>query len=110
MTFRLSFGPELSTDEIEVMKRYTGYISEFVKYGQPTHGNKTKHYNYYWRNYQKEKGQYMVTDVPIKSGMSREKPFESSSRPGRMELWREMFDYQENWMEDDFAAPSHDEL
>ena len=103
------FGPELSSEEVEVMQRYTGFVAEFVKFGQPTHGNSTKHYNYYWRSYQKEKGQYMVIDVPIKSGMSQEKPFEAGSRPGRMQLWREMFEYAENIWED-FEPSSHDEL
>jgi hypothetical protein len=30
----------------------TSFVGEFVKFGQPTHGNASKHYNYYWRNYQ----------------------------------------------------------
>jgi hypothetical protein len=63
----MTFGPELSEEEIEVMKRYTGYFAEFAKFGQPTHGNASAHYNYYWRPYFKENGQYMVTDVPVRS-------------------------------------------
>ena len=63
----MTFGPKLSMEEIEVMKRYTGYFAEFAKFGQPTHGNASAHYNYYWRPYGKENGQYMVTDVPVRS-------------------------------------------
>ena len=73
--------------------------------------NHDKHDNYYWRNYQEERGQYMIIDEPIKSGMSRDFPFESSLRPGRMELWKEIFDYTEN-LGDDFTTTTagHEEL
>ena len=57
----------------------------------------------------------MIIDEPIKSGMSRDFPFESSLRPGRMELWKEMFDYTES-LGDDFTTTTtttttdHEEL
>ena len=51
----------------------------------------------------------MIVDVPMKSGMSRDRPFASGSRPGRMQLWREIFDYKEDLMED-FPTAEHDEL
>jgi hypothetical protein len=62
----MAYGPELSPDEVEVMQRYTDFIGEFAKFGQPTHGNSSRHYSYYWRRYQKDNGQYMVIDTPIR--------------------------------------------
>jgi hypothetical protein len=46
----------------------------------------------------------MVIDVPDKSGMSRDLPFETPGRPGRMNFWREMFQYPEN-IADDYTMP-----
>ena len=68
-------GPELSVEEIGVMIRYTEYIANFVKYSQPTlHGE--------WTPYVAGEGGYMVIDVPDRSGMSRDLPFETIERPG----------------------------
>jgi len=49
-------------------------------------------------------GRYMVIDAPDKSGMSRDLPFETPGRPGRMNFWREMYQYPEN-IADDYNLP-----
>ena len=86
-------GPELSEEEIEVMKRFTGYITNFVKYSEPTTDGE-------WKPFREGDGQYMVIDVPERSGMSQKLPFETTERPGRMQFWRTMFGYTENLADD----------
>ena len=91
-------GPELDQEEVEVMKRFTGYIVNFVTEGRPTSDDVT------WPAFKEGNGSYMVIDVPEKSGVSRELPFETRDRPGRMNFWREMFNYPEN-IADDYILP-----
>jgi len=96
-------GPELSEEEIEVMQRFTGFIANFVTYSNPN-SDPNPNPNETWTAYKEEEGQYMVIDVPARSGMSRDLPFETKARPGRMEFWRQMFEYPEN-LADDYIFP-----
>ena len=98
LPLRLSKGPELNDEEVEVMKRFSGYIVNFVTEGRPTSDDVT------WPAFKEGNGSYMVIDVPEKSGVSRELPFETRDRPGRMNFWREMFKYPEN-IADDYILP-----
>lgn len=52
----MPFGPEYSEEEIEVMRRYTGYVAELATYGKPTGGNPEKVYNLEWAPYQQGNG------------------------------------------------------
>ena len=92
-------GPELSEEEVEVMQRFTGFIANFVSDSNPTSDQS-------WKPYREGEGQYMVIDVPARSGMSLDLPFETKERPGRMEFWRQMFDYPEN-LADDYILPEN---
>ena len=79
------------------MKRFTTYIANFVKNSKPTMDGE-------WEAYKEGNGQYMIIDVPERSGMSQLLPFETVERPGRMQFWRNMYGYPEN-IEDDYILP-----
>ena len=98
--FRLSRGPELNEEEIEVMKRFTGYVVNFVTSSKPAPED-------IWPAFREGNGRYLIIDEPDRSGVSQTLPFETKARPGRMNFWREMFRYPEN-IADDYVMPSFD--
>jgi len=53
----LPLGTEYSEEELEVVRRYTGYAAELATYGKPTGGNPEKVYDLEWEPYQKGNGQ-----------------------------------------------------
>lgn len=52
----MPYGPELSENEIVMMKRYTGFAAEFATYGKPTGGNPDNIYEIDWNPYKEGAG------------------------------------------------------
>ena len=72
---RLIFHPDLTPEEVTVMKYFTGFIADFVKYGKPTYGNKDKIYPQQWLPFQPGRGISMLIENPPR--ISRDLPFKS---------------------------------
>ena len=105
---RIPFHPNLNDEEIAVMKQFTGFIAEFVRYGQPTHGNPNKSYPIYWSKFSPGKGISMLIENPPKTSQSL--PFHSTERPGRMKFWnQEIMGHSED-IESDYLPLNRDEL
>ena len=76
------------------MKYFTGFIADFVKYGKPTYGNKDKIYPQQWLPFQPGRGISMLIENPPR--ISRDFPFKSLVRPGRIQLWMDLFGHVED--------------
>jgi len=61
----MPFGPEYSEEEIEMVKRYTGFVTELATYGQPTGGDPEKVYKLEWNPYKRGNGQVNQTIIAI---------------------------------------------
>ena len=79
------------------MKRFTGYITNFVANSEPTLDGE-------WKEYKEGAGQYLIIDTAERSGMSRLLPFETVDRPSRMHFWKTLYGYPEN-LSDDYIFP-----
>ena len=81
------------------MKHFTEFIAEFVKYGQPTHGNPDKTYQILWSKFSPRNGVSMLIENPPK--ISQKLPFNFAERPGRMKFWnQEIFGHTEDFESD----------
>jgi hypothetical protein len=98
----------MSAEEISIMKRFTGYIADFTKYGKPTHGNSDQKYDQFWRPYEPQRGVSMIIDKEVR--LSREVPFETKNRPGRIQFWLNLLNHTEDVYSDFVTNSNHDEL
>ena len=97
--YRLPFATNKTSEELEIVRRYTGYFAEFARTGRPTDDDE-------WLPYKAGKGRYMMIDVPEKSGMKMEIPFGKD----RMDFWRDFFEAKEDWLQEDFIVDMKEEL
>ena len=107
-SFRIPLNSKLNEEDEKIMRQFTDYIAEFVKYGQPTHGNPDKTYPIHWNNFAPGKGIYMLIENPPKTSQSM--PFQSTERPDRIKFWnQEIFGHSED-IESDYLLTKKDEL
>ena len=106
--FRIPLNSKLNKEDEKIMRQFTDYVAEFVKYGQPTHGNPDKTYPIHWNKFAPGKGIYMLIENPPKTSQSM--PFQSTERPDRIKFWnQEIFGHSED-IESDYLLTKKDEL
>ena len=108
LSFRIPLNSKLNEEDENIMRQFTGYIAEFVKYGKPTHGNPDQTYPIHWNNFTPGKGIYMLIENPPKT--SQTMPFQSNKKPDRIKFWnQEIFGHSED-IESDYLLTKKDEL
>lgn len=98
---RLPWAAPLSTNEDkEMSKRFSGFMANFAKYGNPSSKIET------WEPYVKGSGQFYKIASPEDSGMVRDIPFPKD----RMNFFKMVYDAQEDITVDYKANDAKEEL